>query len=125
LRVEADAIYRGPPRSIPLAPQRSHKKKQGSRATEQDDELAPLQLIELHSISASKGRRGRISNWRRAVSGYRNGFTTYNSRRGSRRMWKMDEFRSRANSRNQGGISSAPLQFHLDLRDDVDARGFL
>src|SRR5215813_4557561 len=92
LRVEALIQFIVARPVVSLLRRSVHTKKQGSRAAEQDDELAPLQLIELHSIPASEGRRGRISNWRRAVSGYRNGFTTYNSRRGSRRMWKMDEF---------------------------------
>jgi hypothetical protein len=38
------------------------------RTAEQRDELAPFQLIELHSIPAARAGC-RISNWRGSVSG--------------------------------------------------------
>jgi hypothetical protein len=40
-----------------------------SRAAEQRDELASLQLIELHSAPRQLWPNCRISNWRRIVSG--------------------------------------------------------
>jgi hypothetical protein len=39
------------------------ERPRGSRATDERDELAPFQLIELHSVPAAKPDR-RISNWR-------------------------------------------------------------
>jgi len=39
------------------------------RAAEQRDELAPLQLIELHSVPYQPGPDRRISNWQGSVTG--------------------------------------------------------
>src|SRR5215831_4951439 len=47
-----------------------------SRAAEQRDELAPVQLIELHSVPLSARAGCRISNWQRLVGGYPSHFTT-------------------------------------------------
>src|SRR5262249_27000631 len=48
----------------------------GSCAAEQRDALAPVQLIELHSVPLSARAGCRISNWQRLVSGYPSHFTT-------------------------------------------------
>src|SRR5262249_53581088 len=46
------------------------ERPRGSCAAEQRDELAPVQLIELHSIPLSARAGYRISNCKRSVSGY-------------------------------------------------------
>ena len=51
---------------------RARRERPRGRAADERDERASIQLIELHSIPASQGRIGRISNCQRIVSGYRN-----------------------------------------------------
>jgi hypothetical protein len=55
------------PRLITLL--RARYERPRRRAAEQRDELATLQLIELHSVPAAKPDC-RISNWEASVSGY-------------------------------------------------------
>jgi hypothetical protein len=47
------------------------------RAAKKRDELAPLQLIELHPLPHEPGGHGRISNWQGSVSGQASYFTTH------------------------------------------------
>src|ERR1700730_14364373 len=53
-----------------------HERPRNRRAPEQRDELAPFQLIELHSVPCQPGPDYRISNWRGSVSGYQSDFAT-------------------------------------------------
>jgi hypothetical protein len=53
---------------------RARRERPRGRGAEQGDEIAALQLIELHSMPASQDCR--ISNWRGSVSGYRGHFAT-------------------------------------------------
>ena len=45
------------------------ERPRGRRAAEQRDEIAPFQLIEVHSVPVNQGPSCRISNWQRSVSG--------------------------------------------------------
>ena len=65
-RVKFSAGWKDPPH--PLALLCAGRERQGGRrATEHSDELAPFQLIELHSVPCPPGPNCRISNWRGSV----------------------------------------------------------
>ncbi len=51
----------------PLRFLRARRERPRRRAAEQRDELAPFQLIELHSVPRQPGPDCRISNWRGSV----------------------------------------------------------